>query len=257
MAKKSYVSGLPVVLGMALPMFLTAPSAEDASMIHVLADLPRFNPHGIEKVLPVPSYAIPKARMARTGFAVNFDAKTPEQYFSELHEKIDEYDRIASHNPLFSEVYSFWKDFNMRWSPEEVYSLIMVESSGNPRATSPMRACGLGQFQESSWNIVCPYIPFKHFVFNPRLNIINTFILLNYIYGEASKIYPNWNDLSESARHDVVFRSYNGGLGNYQNVNWTISKLPLETRDYVPKIKEMIEKSFPSDNFLSNRLSKV
>jgi soluble lytic murein transglycosylase-like protein len=109
-----------------------------------------------------------------------------------------------------------------------ILSIIMIESSGNPMATSPTGAAGLMQMTSIAEKEVCIQYgcPEGYDIYDPETNVLMGYQLLTYYYAEA-----NNNLLGAIAM-------YHGGYEQYYNF---IYRRPLaqETADYILKFKRL------------------
>lgn len=127
-----------------------------------------------------------------------------------------------------------------------VRSLIRVESEDFPRAVSYCGARGLGQIMKGTWYSL-EKENFEANAFIPEKNIRVAVKCLVWMSDFCSKNHPNWDNLSDNEKINLVSACYNGGPYGLQRVNWDINKMYEETRNYVPKINKMLKEISPAD----------
>lgn len=117
-----------------------------------------------------------------------------------------------------------------------------VESSNNPKATSPVGARGLMQIMKSSWYDVMN-VSFDK-AYDPLLNIeaslrhikkVDMFLRQNYIGPDG---HTRFDQLPVNHKRDLLNAAYNGGQGRLMRTGWNISLMPKETRDYVSRMRD-------------------
>ena len=124
-------------------------------------------------------------------------------------------------------------------SKDYVKALIYRESSNNPEAVSSWGAKGLLQLLETTWYDYenSPY----NEAFNPKKNIYVGLRHLKQMDAYCSKNYPNYLELSDEEKRDILSAVYNVGIGKLKKRSWDISKMPRETRDHVKGVRERYE----------------
>lgn len=130
-------------------------------------------------------------------------------------------------------------------SKKFVRTLIKVESKDNPKAVSRMGARGLGQLMKGAWYEVEREDYWKN-VFIPEKNIDTTIKYLMWIDKTCKILHPNWNELTDEEKTNLIAAAYNGGIGRLQESNWDIHKMPDETRKYIPKLERVSKEFIPS-----------
>lgn len=112
--------------------------------------------------------------------------------------------------------------------------IIQVESSGNPKATSPVGARGLMQIMPRSWQewsvkALGREVPFDQ-AYDPDLNVQVGTAYLQWIQNTLR----SWMGKEPGVEH--VLSAYNGGIGRLRQVGFDVSRMPSESRDYVQKV---------------------
>lgn len=111
-----------------------------------------------------------------------------------------------------------------------------VESSNNPNAVSPAGAKGLFQIMEDSWKDIMKE-PFEY-AGNPYMNSIASLKHISIVDKFLKENYPGFDSLDTDKKLDLLNAAYNGGHGRLKSLDWDISKMPKETKDYVKRMKE-------------------
>lgn len=125
-------------------------------------------------------------------------------------------------------------------SKEFIRTIIKAESEDNPHAISPVGARGLGQLMESAWYEVEKENYWKN-VFNPEKNIQTSIKYLAWIDKECKRLNPNWDNLTNKNKIELIAAAYNGGIGRLKQARWKISNMPEETRKYIPKLEQLTQ----------------
>lgn len=121
-------------------------------------------------------------------------------------------------------------------------AIIQVESGGNPNAVSPAGAIGLMQITPVVLN------EYKNWVANEWSKQHNSIGLCNWTMEDMcnpiiNKRLGTWylrylktHYLKDKYTIERLLASYNGGITRLRKVNYDISRMPKESRDYVRKV---------------------
>ncbi|WP_372502302.1 lytic transglycosylase domain-containing protein [Tistrella mobilis] len=120
------------------------------------------------------------------------------------------------------------KEASQRFAiPESwIQAIVLAESGGDVRATSPKGAMGLMQLMSETWAELRDQHDLGADPFDPRMNILAGTAYLKAMQHRFG--YP------------ALFAAYNAGPGRYEDHLRTGKQLPAETRDYVARIAEML-----------------
>jgi soluble lytic murein transglycosylase-like protein len=119
---------------------------------------------------------------------------------------------------------------------EFIDAIINVESERNPYARSKKGARGLMQLMPKNWeesgegDFSNAFDPEK----NKKAGIKAYKIIQNY----CEKFHPKWKSLSIKEKRHLLVASYNGGKARLKYRGWEINKMPLETKNYLKKLKK-------------------
>jgi len=125
--------------------------------------------------------------------------------------------------------------------------VILVESSRDVYAKSPDGARGLMQLMRNAWEQVEtddsliykePKEPYSLAVV-PEKNIENGIKYYLWINSFCSRNYPNWNELSQNKKIDILHASYNVGATKLEKLCWDISQTNSETRTHVARLDSL------------------
>ena len=115
----------------------------------------------------------------------------------------------------------------------------LAESSGDIYAISEVGARGLMQLTEGAWKQVSTE-PYDERVFDPNKNVDAGIKYYLWVHDFCSKNYPNWKELSEQEKVDLLNAGYNFGPPRLMSINWNIENTCPETRTHVAKIDSLI-----------------
>jgi soluble lytic murein transglycosylase-like protein len=132
-----------------------------------------------------------------------------------------------------------------------VRTLIRVESGDNPRARSGAYARGLGQLTKGAWYDVEKEDYFKN-VFIPEKNIEVTIKCLVWTDNFCRQSHPEWDNLPDDKKLDLISACYNGGPYGLKELDWDINKMPDETKAYIPRIHQASKEFIPSQEIYEN-----
>ena len=120
------------------------------------------------------------------------------------------------------------KEASQRFAiPESwIQAVVLAESGGDVRATSPKGAMGLMQLMPETWAELRHQYDLGADPFDPRMNI-----LAGTAYLKA---------MQDRFGHPALFAAYNAGPGRYEDHLRTGKPLPAETRAYVARIAKML-----------------
>ena|SRR3990167_3815804 len=111
-------------------------------------------------------------------------------------------------------------------------AIIQIESGGNPRAVSPKGAIGILQITPivlEEYNQVEKRI-IKGPLFDPQVNIE---------YGQWYLRRLKDHYLKDKYTIERMLAAYNGGITRLRDVNYDVSKMSSETKNYVKKVMQI------------------
>ena len=117
-------------------------------------------------------------------------------------------------------------------------AIIKVESGGNPHAVSKAGAIGLMQ--------ITPIVLKEY---NQHYTYFLTYTMEDMKYPFANKVVGYWylrrlkdHYLKDNYTIERMLAAYNGGITRLKKCNYDISKMPVETRQYVKKVMRLYKK---------------
>jgi membrane-bound lytic murein transglycosylase MltF len=119
-----------------------------------------------------------------------------------------------------------------------------VESSDDPKNISPVGARGWGQLMREAWYEV-EDINYEENVFNLEKNIEATIKYTIFLSNSLRILNSNWENLSPEEKASLMADAYNGGIGNLTKANFDVNNMKIQTKAYVPRIKEVAEQIAP------------
>ena len=117
-------------------------------------------------------------------------------------------------------------------------AIVRIESADDQNAISPAGARGLMQIMPGTWADMTSY-PFDSAV-NPEKNVEAGIRYYQWIENYLSSRVPNWSSLTRLEEYRLMAAAYNGGIGRLEDNAWDISRMPLETRNYVTQMENNI-----------------
>ncbi len=177
---------------------------------------------------------------------INETPKYMENYVRKRRISAEEKELLKK-DSIYNSINSVYEELNIPGylTKKFVRSLIRTESSDNPRAVSNVGARGLGQLMQEAWYEVENENYWKN-VFVPEENIKTTIKYLVWIDKECKNRHPNWGNVKDKEKIDLIAAAYNGGIGALKEKGWKIEKMKKETRQYVPKINKISKEFIPS-----------
>ena len=94
------------------------------------------------------------------------------------------------------------------------------------------------QIMPGTWADMTSY-PFDSAV-NPEKNVEAGIRYYQWIENYLSSRVPNWSSLTRLEEYRLMAAAYNGGIGRLEDNAWDISRMPLETRNYVTQMENNI-----------------
>ncbi len=126
-----------------------------------------------------------------------------------------------------------------------VDDIIQIESSGIPTKVSRKGARGLMQIMPATWKDETRKLYGKEFdfdkAFDPEINVEVGKAYLSTIENYLSTRIEGWNELDVQDRRYLIAAAYNGGMGRLVRNEGDISRMPLETRNYVKRLEDLSE----------------
>jgi soluble lytic murein transglycosylase-like protein len=161
----------------------------------------------------------------------NLEARVEKNSVSEGIGNFSKNDADIYINSVYKK-YSVAKEIN----PIYIKAIISAESDYNPNAVSDAGARGLMQVMPETWKYYYPVSSFKENSLHPGRNIEVGIRHLSGIRDYIKYNCPYWNKLSYHRKLELITAAYNGGPARLKYRAWNISKMPKETREYVPKV---------------------
>jgi soluble lytic murein transglycosylase-like protein len=126
-----------------------------------------------------------------------------------------------------------------------IKATIKVESSFNPFAKSNVGASGYPQTYYSTWKDVFPhesYNDFKKGIKNMKKSEEFVAKYYNILDNFLRKNMKGYKSLPKNEKQVYLAAAYNYGPGNLQKADFNLEKTPMETRNYVKKIRNAYER---------------
>lgn len=134
-----------------------------------------------------------------------------------------------------------------------IRAIVRIESEDNPNAVGKHGEKGYMQIREPSWYEV-EEASFDEYGFNPQQNITVGIKYINWIDNALEKLHPNWDNLDDMEKRNMIIGAYNAGIGSLINGNlannlakedWNLKKLPERTQNYAERAEIL-------NNYFSN-----
>ena len=197
-----------------------------------------LTPHGSLGIENLPEEPIQLETPLEKNLANSYIGQTADSVSYVNRKKILSKKEISD---LVSEVYN--KISSKRKIPQYMskgffVSAILAESSGEIYAESEVGARGLMQLRKNAWKQV--ETESYDMVFDPNKNVENGIKYYLWINNFCSRHHPNWKELSEQEKTNILHAGYNLGIPSLRDLGWNIENTNSETRTHVVRLENLL-----------------
>lgn len=128
--------------------------------------------------------------------------------------------------------------YSNSWAPkivsaDQYESFILKESSLDANSYNEgSGASGLSQVRAPTWGDVMPLDSYVLERFNPKKSLEAGLRYVSWLEKALPKLNPNWVNFNQDEKVRGIIQGYNHGIGNMEDKDWDVAKIPKETKDY-------------------------